>query len=361
MDDGNDRGTDYAIPVGRCEVKVLVTGANGFLGSALVEQLLAAGEDDIRCLVRPGRDTAKLSRSHARFPETELEICYGDLTSREDAARAMAGVGIVYHAAAAMGGGAANLIQNTVVGSRNLLDAITKTVSTRVVLVSSFGVYGTAGLPAGAMVDEKTPLEEHPERRDAYAFSKIRQERLFWEYKEKFGFPLVVLRPGVIYGPGGTELTTRIGIRVFGLLFHFGRNNRLPLTYVDNCAAAAVAAGRSDEAMDEIFNVVDDDLPTSREFLRAYRKNVERLKYITVPYPITMFMSKLVEKYHKHSKGQLPPVLTPYKTACHWKGNIFNNSKLKAIGWRQIVTTQEGIERFLVYWRTQRQSSSGAA
>jgi nucleoside-diphosphate-sugar epimerase len=333
-------------------LKVLVTGANGFLGRRLVETLVSSGDRDVRVFVRPGRALDGLDELEAAYPGTSLDVCRGDLTVREDAFRAVRDVDTVYHAAAAMGGGAANLIQNTVVGSRNLLDAVVAmSKPARVVLVSSFGVYGTANLPAGALVDESTPLETRPELRDPYSFSKLRQERLFWDYRKTREFSLIVTRPGVIYGPGGTALTTRIGIEVFGTLFHFGRNNTLPLTYVDNCADAIVTAGRIEGPDDDVFNVVDDDLPTSREFLRAYRKNVARKRYLTVPYPMTMMLSRFVAWYHRHSKGQLPPILTPYKTASHWKGNTFSNAKLKGIGWRPLVPTSEAIDRYCKYWR----------
>jgi nucleoside-diphosphate-sugar epimerase len=163
----------------------------------------------------------------------------------------------------------------------------------------------------------------------------------------------------VIYGPGGTALTTRIGIEVFGTLFHFGRNNALPLTYVDNCADAIVTAGRIDGHDGESFNVVDDDLPTSGEFLRAFRRNVARKRYLTVPYPVTIALSRFVAWYHRHSKGQLPAVLTPYKTASHWKGNTFSNDKLKSIGWRPAISTHEGMERYFTYWRAKMGNRGG--
>ena len=59
-----------------------------------------------------------------------------------------------------------------------------------------------------------------------------------------------------------------------------------------------------------------------------------------------------MEKYHAFSKGQLPAVFTRYKTDSIWKGNRFDNSKLKSIGWKQVVTTEEGLRRHFDYLKS---------
>jgi nucleoside-diphosphate-sugar epimerase len=326
-------------------LKILVTGANGFLGSSLVRCLLMSGETDIRCFVRSDRRASKLRAFSSEFLEADIQIYIGDLTSREDAREALEGVDIVYHLAAAMTGTAADLFLNTVVASKNLLEGLTRRNSTRVVLVSSLAVYGTAHLPRGSIVNEDTPVERHPERRDIYSHAKLRQEQLFWQYHEKYRFPLVVLRPGVVYGPEGPALSSRIGVNLLGLFLHFGANNPLPLTYVDNCADAIVTAGRHADSAGKVYNVVDDDLLTARQYLRAYRRGVKRIRYISLPYFVVQGLSKLVERYHVYSKGQLPAVFSPYKSACLWKPHSFDNNRLKSIGWRQRVATPEGIAR----------------
>lgn len=327
-------------------MKVLVTGAAGFLGSVLVERLLASGEKDLCLFVRPGPKQAKLSQMIARFPDAKVEIITGNLASAADCAKAVAGVDLIYHLAAGMSGAAADLFLHTVVTSKYLLDAVVaEKRAVRTVLVSSFSVYGVAGLGRGARLDESAPLEPHPERRDLYAQAKLRQEKLFWEYREKHGLPLVVLRPGVIYGPGTKPFSNRVGLKLFGIFLHLGGSNLLPLTYVDNCAEAIIAAGRSPNAVGQAYNVVDDDLPTCSRYLKAYRKEVERLRVVRLPYFATMLMSRAVERYHHWSQGQLPAVFTPYKTASMWAGNKFSNAKLKSLGWKPAVPTAEGMRR----------------
>jgi len=333
--------------------KILVTGATGFLGSVLVARLAASGHNQIRCFTRHSSDRTRLEELRTQYPWLRLESFCGELESRTDAARALDGVEIVYHLAAALRGSPADIFFHTVVGSKRLLEAMEKSGPRRVVLVSSFGVYGVAERPRGSIVDEQTPLEQHPERRDPYSYAKLRQELLFREAHERQGFELTILRPGVIYGPGGGRFSTRVGLKLPGLFLHFGGENVLPLSYVDNCADAIVAAGDHADAAGEVYNVHDDDLPTSRAYLRRYQSEVGGIRPVRIPYFAAMAMSRMVEKYHRHSKGQLPAILTPYKSASLWRGNGFCNRKLKSLGWRQAVPTEEGLRRTFAAFRAE--------
>lgn len=331
----------------------LVTGGAGFLGSALLESLIARGQRHIRCLVRPSSRLDKLEELRRRHPDAVLELVTGDLTSRAAAARAVAGVDMIYHLAAGMRGGYADTVLNTVVASRNLLDAAVEQGVGKVVMTSSFSVYGVAGLPRGATVNESTPLEPHPEKRDPYSFAKLRQELLFHEYQKRAGFQLVVLRPGVIYGPGGGAMSPRVGLQFPWFFLHCGGGNLLPLSYVENCADAIALAGAAPHATsDEVYNVHDDDLPTCRAYLREYRRRVRKMRSLPMPYAGAMAMSRLFEWYHVHSRGQLPAFLTPYKAACLWKGNRFDNGKIKSLGWSQRVSSEEGLHRTFHYLKT---------
>ena len=111
---------------------------------------------------------------------------------------------------------------DTVVGSKYLLEAILTSKPRRVVLISSLAVYGVSELRERGVIDENTPLERHPEKRDVYSHAKLRQERLFVEYQKRGTFELVTLRPGVLYGPGAAALSTRIGIKVGSVILPLG-------------------------------------------------------------------------------------------------------------------------------------------
>ena len=334
-------------------MKILVTGAAGFLGKALIERLLAHGYSDIRCNVRRRADISNLNMLAEQRPHIRLDYFVGDLRYREDAAQAVDGVQLIFHLAAGKKGTAADLFLNSVVASRNLLDTVANRKPMRIVLVSSFGVYGVAGLGRGAWVNERTVLEPHPEWRDHYSYSKLRQEQLFWEYQQRNGFELVVLRPGVIYGPDGAHFSNRVGLTIDECQLHFGGRNLLPLSYVDNCAEAVVVAGTHPRAAGQVYNVHDDDLPTCRQYLRAYKKNVSNIRSIFIPYFGVQLLSFLIAKYNRYSKGQLPAILTPYKAASQWGRNRFDNSKLRSIGWKQLVPTSEGLQRSFAAFRTE--------
>lgn len=338
-------------------MKILVTGAGGFLGTHVVERFLAHGHTDIRCLLRDRSKAARLADLAQSYPDARLEMCYGNLRSKMTCAEAVAGVSLVVHLAAGLRGAAADLFADSVVASRTLLEALEARQgiplsSTRVLLVSSFGVYGVAALPRGVRVDESTLLEPRPELRDIYSYSKLRQEQLFWEYQKKDGFQLVVLRPGVIYGPGGGAFSNRVGLQVGPLYFHLGGNNLLPLSYVVNCAEAIACAAGHPDAAGQVYNVHDDGLPTASQYLRRYRKQVKPIRSMRLPYFVTRFLAGAMESYNRRSQGQLPAVLTRYKVAAAWGGNTFSNAKLRALGWRQLVSTPDAIAQTFEYLRT---------
>ncbi|MGB6974751.1 MAG: NAD(P)-dependent oxidoreductase [Terracidiphilus sp.] len=329
-------------------MKVLVTGAGGFLGVHVVERLLAHGYLEVRCFLRDSSKEETLLRIAQSNPEARLEFIHGNLRSPADCARAVEGVSLVFHLAAGLKGSPAELFADSVVSSRNLLEALEARANpsiqqTRVVLVSSFGVYGVVPLGRGARITEQSPLEARPELRDPYSFSKLRQEQLFWTHREKAGFELVVLRPGVIYGPGGGAFSNRVGLQIGPVFAHFGGTNLLPLSHVRNCAEAIILAGTHPEASGQVYNVHDDDLPTASFYLYQYRKQVRKIRSVRVPYFLTLRLASLIESYHRRSKGQLPAILTRYKVAAAWAGNEFQNVKLHSLGWRPLVSTQEGM------------------
>ncbi len=342
-------------------MKILVTGAGGFLGVNVVERLLAHGHTDIRCFLRDKSKAARLERLTAANAESNIEICFGNLKSKADCARAVAGAEIVIHLAAGLKGAPAELFVDSVVTSRNLLEALgartePPIAKTRVVLISSFGVYGVNALGRGARVDESTPLEQFPERRDPYSHSKLRQEQLVREHQQKLGFELVVLRPGVIYGPGGGAFSNRVGIQVGPVFLHMGGSNLLPLSYVENCAEAIVVAATHPDAAGQAYNVHDDEMPTASQYLAAYKKHVKKLRSVRLPFFATKFLAGRLERYHHRSMGQLPAIITRYKAAAAWGGNTFSNAKLHGLGWQPLVSTPDGMMRTFEYLRGRKPS-----
>jgi nucleoside-diphosphate-sugar epimerase len=325
---------------------VLVTGAGGFIGSRVVHILLEYGFQHIRCFVRPSSNMTRLRAVIAAHDAARrVEVLEGNLLTQEDCARAAKSATVVFHLAAGVDKSFAGCFMNSVLTTRNLLDGVvSEKVLKRFVNVSSFAVYSNLEMKRGSLLDETAPLETDPVRRhDPYGYGKLKQEQIVERYHKSFGVPYVVLRPGAVYGPGKSNLSGRIGIDTFGVFLHMGGSKPVPLTFVDNCAEAVVLAGLVDGVDGQVFNVVDDEQPSSGHFLRLYKKHVGRFFSITVPYRLAYWLCAAWEDYAARTQGQLPPRFNRRRCSAEWKGNRYSNEKLKQLlGWRPRVGFEQG-------------------
>lgn len=325
-------------------MKVLLTGSAGFLGRQIARSLLALGVTDLRLHVRNVGPNAHVDALRRDFPAATIELVGANLLSRPAVDAALLGVHTVVHAAAGMKGAAADMFANTVIASRNVFEAAGAAGVRRLVLISSFSVYKTEHLRAGATLEDDNPLEPVGVDKGPYGYAKTRQEHLLAQCKARHGYETVVLRPGVIYGPGGGALSPRVGLNVMGWFFSLGGSATLPLTYVDNCADAVARATL--HAPDGAgYSVVDDDLPSCRAYLDGYRRHVRKLRVIPVPGFLFRWGAKQLVGYHQRSKGQLPAVFTPYVVRSMYTPLVYSNAGLKRIGWTQRVATAEGMQR----------------
>jgi nucleoside-diphosphate-sugar epimerase len=331
--------------------KVLVTGATGFLGSRVVASLLDHGFLDVRCFTRPSTALDRLEAAAGpRRDGAALEVMRGNLLSPEDCERATKGVTVIYHLAAGTGEKSfPDAFMNSVITTRNLLEACLRHgCLKRFVNISSFAVYTNRDKPRWKVLDESCPVEKRGELRgEAYCYAKLKQDQLVAEYGRKHAIPYVLVRPGAVYGPGTKGITGRVGSGAFGIYLHLGGSNVIPFTYVDNCADAIVLAGITSGIDGEVLNVVDDDLPTSRQFLRLYKNNVRSFWSIPVPRGASYLLCLLWEKYSAWSEGQLPPVFNRRAWHAYWKGSRYSNAKLKRLlAWTPRVSTAEGLQRY---------------
>lgn len=338
----------------KAEETILVTGANGFIGSRVVRMLLSYGFKRVRCFARPTSNSGSLEAMIKEFSRAGVEIVKGNLLSRENCMTAADGVSIIYHLAAGIDKTFPGCFLNSVVTTRNLLDAVMKAQALkRFVNVSSLAVYSNEKIRRRGLMDESCEIDTKlVERYDPYAYGKSKQDEIVLEYARTKGLPYVIVRPGVTFGPGKTKIPGRVGIDTFGLFLHLGLNNRMPLTYVDNCAEAIVLAGLRRGVEGEVINIIDDDLPKGREFLRMYKKQVQRFMSIPLPYQVFYLFSYLWEKYSKWSEGQLPPAFNRRTCAVYFKGNTYSNKKAKELlGWQPRVRMREGLQSYFAYAR----------
>src|SRR5256714_11746562 len=211
---------------------VLVTGAAGFLGSHIVD-LLVARQQSTRALVRPGDDVS-------RFADAGVEVCVADVCDPDSLTRALVGVDRVLHCAARTGpwGPDAAYERTNVSGLETLVHTAMAAGVRRFVHVSSITVHGN---DVRGEADEASPLrvEANP-----YSRSKVAGDRLVGRMIRDEGAPVTIVRPGWIYGTGDRASFARIAQRVErGQMITLGSGtNHLPLIYVDDLAEGIVLA-----------------------------------------------------------------------------------------------------------------------
>jgi nucleoside-diphosphate-sugar epimerase len=331
---------------------ILVTGGTGFLGKEVVRLLISKYKKKVRCIVRPTGSYNFLESIFEKNILANMDIFPASFNDISSLRIAVKGVDVVIHLAASLTGSVSAQVSNTVVGSENLFKVCIEEGINRFVLCSSFSVFGASQVPRNDLIDETIPMEKNPEKRDPYSFTKHMQEQLAWQYFNCNKLPLVVVRPGVVYGPPLTILSSRIGINLFGLFLHLGGKNLIPLTYKDNCADLIIRAGLISGIEGEIFCAVDDDLPESAYLLSRYKNDIDKIFSIRIPYIFLKLLAKLNVFYSDYTKGHLPSIFTPYKVDAIWKGHKFSNKKAKdKLQWKPLVSMQDGLQRTYDYMK----------
>ena len=180
--------------------KILVTGAGGFIGSHLTEELVRQGEE-VRAFVRyNSRDERGLLEDLPREIQNQMEVVPGDLKDPDGVKKALKGCSKVFHLGALIAIPYSyvhpfDFIQTNVIGTANLLNACLENDSIeKIIHTSTSEVYGTARyIP----IDEKHPLQAQ----SPYAASKIAADKLAESYYLSFGLPIATLRPFNTFGP----------------------------------------------------------------------------------------------------------------------------------------------------------------
>lgn len=325
---------------------ILITGANGFIGCRVVKRLLERGFVNLKCFVRPAGNHRNLHRIIEETDKGTIEIIEGNLLSRSDCEKAVNSAMVIYHLAAGIEKSFPGCYMNSVVTTRNLLEAIVNLANVkRFVNVSSIAVYSNKDSARNRPLDETCEVDGQSHLRyEAYAYGKVKQDELLLDYATQFNIPYVIVRPGDVYGRGKKKIPGKVGIDTFGVFLHLGGSAKVPLTHVDNCAEAIVLSGLVKGVDGEIFNIIDNDLPTSRNYLSMYKKTVKQFNSIYLPYPIWYFLCFLWEKYSNWTDGQLPPAFNRRRCIAGWKRSEFTNKKIKErLNWKQRFTTQDAL------------------
>ena len=215
---------------------VLVTGAGGFLGSAVVRQAIAAGHR-VRAMVRG-------SASAANLAGLDVEIVQADIRDADAVAAAVAGSRFVFHVAADYRLWALDpeeIVRTNVVGTRHVMEASQRAGVERIVYTSS--VATLALRPGTASADESVALDEAAAI-GAYKRSKVAAERLVLEMVARDGLPAVIVNPSTPIGPRDARPTPtgRIIVEAASGRMPAFLDTGLNLVHVDDVAAGHVAA-----------------------------------------------------------------------------------------------------------------------
>ena len=323
-------------------MKVLITGANGFLGRPVVSEVLRRGHS-VRALIRPATKVERLN-----WPD-EVEVFRADLRASRNLPEAFEGVDCLIHLAAGVKGTEDAQFAASVVGTERLLEAMAKSETKRLVLASSFSVYDWSAIKGE--LTEESPVEPAPDlyERDGYAVAKVWQERVARRMADEHGWSLTVLRPGFIWGRGN-EYLAGLGQKLGSAHLVFGPSTRLPLTHVENCAHAFAEAAENPKAIGQTFNVVDDQGPTISEYLWDYlRETGTKGLRVPIPYGLAISGVRLARWTSKtlfRGKGKLPSILVPCRFEARFKPLRFDNRKLREVlGWAPPLGPEERLRR----------------
>ncbi|MBK8430846.1 MAG: SDR family NAD(P)-dependent oxidoreductase [Chloroflexi bacterium] len=237
--------------------KVLVTGAGGFIGSNLVEQLASQGAEVTAFLRYNSRNDIGMLRYSEPRLRPQIRFYFGELADHAAVREAMKGQEIVFHLAALIGIPYSyvhphHVVNTNVVGTLNVLQAANDLGTPRVIHTSTSEVYGTA---LYAPIDEKHPLQGQ----SPYSASKIGADKLAESFYLSFGTPVTTVRPFNTYGPRQSAravIPTIITQALTGDVIKLGSlTPTRDFNYVGDTAAGFMAAAATEATLGEVVNL----------------------------------------------------------------------------------------------------------
>jgi nucleoside-diphosphate-sugar epimerase len=331
--------------------RVLVTGANGFIGSHVAERLLRAGHD-VRGLVRPTSDLSFLDGM-------KVELARGDVTDAASLVPAVQGAEVVVHVAglASDWGEEDRFFAVNLEGTRHVAEAARAAGARRLVHLSSTAIHGFAGRRD---MNEETPLADTP---FAYCRSKRAAEEWLREYSKTSGLEAAIVRPGNVFGPRDHTFIEKYAEALEkgkGGYVGGGASWTCP-TYVENLADAIVKACFEPRAAGEVC-IVTDGLPISwREFTErlADELGVERPK-LSIPFWLGYTVAATMEAAYALVRSSSSPLLTRYRISNGGRDYHFSNEKARRVlGWSPAVPFDEAMRRTVAWYRSLHGPGSG--
>jgi nucleoside-diphosphate-sugar epimerase len=318
-------------------MKILITGASGFIGSNLAERL-ARNRYRVRGLVRKSSNLDYLNG-------IPLELAQGDVTDRSSLDRVMEGIDVVIHAAgvASDWGSYQQFYRVNVVGTQNVAESALKHRVKRVVHISTAAIHGFAGFRHAT---EATPLAK-----TAWPYcetKKIAEEWLF-QFSNKTGLPVSVIRPGNAFGPKDHTFFQKYADALCkGQVGYVsgGKSWTCP-TYIENLVEGIVLSCFEHKAVGEAFIITDGLDITWRCFTEKITEalGIKSPGY-SVPFWLGYSSATLLEWIYRSAGSTNAPLLTRYRIANAGTDYHFSIEKAKGLlGFRPDVGLDEAIRR----------------
>ena len=330
---------------------VLVTGASGFIGGHVAEALLESGYRVKAQYLREGKSDlpqhlVALRDRFASGSERRLEFVKADLTDFKAVKRILKGVDYVVHVAgiASDWGPFEKFYRVNFLATWNLIREAYSSSVERFVLISSIAVHGF-----GNHVDT---TEEGPYYRliNPYQITKKMAEDFATAYAKRRNFPLVVIRPGNVYGPRDTTTFYRIfDAMEKGIMGYIngGKSLTCPVYVGDLVSAIMKALERADMAVGEVFDITDGDKVTWRE-LTEYSAQLlgVRKPFLSAPAPLAYLLALVFEGVFRALRLKSDPPLTIYRVSQLAHNYHFSIKKSEEVlGYKPKINWREGFAK----------------
>jgi nucleoside-diphosphate-sugar epimerase len=308
-------------------MRVLITGAAGFIGQHLVHALLER-DHEVLAMIRQHTPSSWTGAER-------LSVVKCDLTDSQGVDLANRGVDVIVHAAAAMHGTLTEQLADTVTGTVNLLQAAREAGIHRIVGLSSIAVLDFRSVRAMSLIDEHVPSARAGDA-GVYSQAKILQESLFRQFGAEAGHASLIVRPGLVYDERRL-IAAHAGIVRRGLQILVSHPGRVPTIEVRGVARAVAAAVEGSFEGVETVHLVDDALPSQKEYLAGLRRR-GLLNSGGLVVPWRLLQGFCVGSWLTMSAlgltAQIPEVLLPGSFCARLKPFEFTNLRARQLlGW----------------------------
>lgn len=320
-------------------MKIFISGATGFVGSHLSENLIGE-EHEIKALV--------LKPSEVPFLKTlGVEITYGDITDYTSVKKAMRGCELVYHTAATLSSTRCKYSVHhdvNVKGTENVMRAVLETGARHVVYCSTAGVYRRL---EKVLSNENSPLNAD----NFYQISKLEGEKVVTQYCNKHGISSIIARLAPIYGPRDKHWLKFFQDIVNGRFLAIGSGeNYIHITYIDDIIQGLKLCGNKQDSVNELYIIGGGDIPTVNQFVNTVVEESgiqQRPKKLPeTPFAILNAFSQLLTR-------QFNIELQIMRGFRHFSKNYMHDiSKAKKeLNYRPRISLHEGIKRTITWYR----------